>query len=631
MQVNGKNYLIPVDANIAAENEVELESVDIDRVLAKMENARNGLNIIVLDACRNNPFTGRTRSMARGLAMLPAPKGTILAYATSPGTTADDGDGNNSPYTKALTEAIVVPDQTVEQVFKRAGATVTQASGQVPWYSSNFTAEFSFKVSVRRDPESSPAPTSSVHQKEPSSPRQQDEDQAEQPKPTKTSPKVKPQTRSDEDYPQQADNDPQDRSDPVARGGPSFGLGMIEVLLLLLILGGGVVLVVVIVIRRSGKSAEQRRQSEQPSLASSTHSDPLAGYPTLSGTKQRSKNWIWISIVSVVGLFIVLRVVSGIIAYFYVNSLPEVVPEEEWETIAIYGGHDGAVNSVAFSPDGLTIASGSSDNSAKIWRISDGVCLQTLSDHPDLVWDVAFSPDGYLLATVSGGVDEGIIKLWNWSTGECVATIKGHTSWIDAVAFSPDGATLATGSLDKTIKIWSLSDYKCIRTLTGHTDMVRSVAFSPDGLTLASGSDDQTIKIWRLMDGKCLLTLKDHGSTSWSIAYSPDGSMIAGGGNARTVNLWRTSDGVCVSSLIGYGGEVNSVAFSGDGSLLVSCANDNTISVRHLPDEQVVATLAGDWGLKTVAISLDGTTIAAGDGELALRVWRKGGIIDNGQ
>ena len=147
IQVNGKNYLMPVDANIGSEAEAEVEAIDVAKVLARMETANTQVNIVILDACRNNPFARSFRSAANGLAMMDAPSGTLVAYATAPGKVARDGDGTNGLYTRELLNAIQVPGLSIEQVFKRVRQGVSQETRgeQVPWESSSLVGEFVFK------------------------------------------------------------------------------------------------------------------------------------------------------------------------------------------------------------------------------------------------------------------------------------------------------------------------------------------------------------------------------------------------------------------------------------------------------------------------------------------------------
>lgn len=145
-QVNGMNYLIPVGATITNEEEVEYESVELGFVLAQMENAKNRLNIIILDACRNNPFARSFRSITRGLASIDAPSGTLIAYATAPGHVASDGDSKNGLFTQELLNAMRIPGLQVEQVFKHVRIAVQNKSGgkQVPWESSSLVGDFYF-------------------------------------------------------------------------------------------------------------------------------------------------------------------------------------------------------------------------------------------------------------------------------------------------------------------------------------------------------------------------------------------------------------------------------------------------------------------------------------------------------
>lgn len=128
LQVKGRNYLIPVGAKIESESDVEYEAVDAGRVLGKMEDAGNGLNIIILDACRNNPFGRSFRSAEKGLAKMDAPTGSILAYATAPGSVASDGPGKNGSYTSSLLKQMMTPGLKIEDVFKQVRIDVLKES-----------------------------------------------------------------------------------------------------------------------------------------------------------------------------------------------------------------------------------------------------------------------------------------------------------------------------------------------------------------------------------------------------------------------------------------------------------------------------------------------------------------------
>jgi hypothetical protein len=146
VQVKGRNFLIPVDAAIEREDEVPYKAIDAQQVLDKMESAKNPLNIVVLDACRNNPFARRSRSAAAGLALMEAPVGAIIAFATAPGAEASDGDGKNGIYTQHLLQYMTQPGLKVEDVFKRVRLAVRQRTNgaQIPWENTSLEGDFYF-------------------------------------------------------------------------------------------------------------------------------------------------------------------------------------------------------------------------------------------------------------------------------------------------------------------------------------------------------------------------------------------------------------------------------------------------------------------------------------------------------
>jgi caspase domain-containing protein len=157
VQVRGENYLVPVDATIESEEEVEYEGIHAGFVLAQMDSARNPMNIVILDACRNNPFARSFRSASRGLASMNAPSGTLIAYATAPGAVASDGQARNGLYTQELLKVMRTPGLGIEEVFKRvriAVRAVTQGQ-QTPWESSSLVGDFSFQSPT---PSEAPSP-----------------------------------------------------------------------------------------------------------------------------------------------------------------------------------------------------------------------------------------------------------------------------------------------------------------------------------------------------------------------------------------------------------------------------------------------------------------------------------------
>jgi len=158
MQVKGRNFLVPVGADITQEDEVQGEAVEVDAILAKLESARNRLNIVILDACRNNPFGRSFRSSQQGLAQLDAPTGTFVAFATAPGHTAADGAGANGLYTEALLKQFQTPGLKLEEVFKRTRAEVLKGSQQqqTPWENSSIVGDFYFLPDTGAAP--APAP-----------------------------------------------------------------------------------------------------------------------------------------------------------------------------------------------------------------------------------------------------------------------------------------------------------------------------------------------------------------------------------------------------------------------------------------------------------------------------------------
>ena len=291
--------------------------------------------------------------------------------------------------------------------------------------------------------------------------------------------------------------------------------------------------------------------------------------------------------------------------------------------IASLEGHTREVNSVAFSPDGTLLASGSRDDTVKLWDVATQERIANL--HTDGVWSVSFSPDGTTLASGSSGT----VILWDVRTGERIATLKGHTivrgtntflSPVRSVSFSPDGATLASGSVDSTVKLWDVATKTEVATLQGHRDEVTSVAFSPDGTLLASGSWDNTVKLWDVATQERIATL-GHGADVNAVSFSPDGTLLASGLWDGTVKLWDMATRERIATLDHHRGGGNAVSFSPDGTLLASGSWDGTVKLWDVLIREEIVTFWHTDEITSMSFSPDGTTLVAGGADGTILLW----------
>ena len=283
-------------------------------------------------------------------------------------------------------------------------------------------------------------------------------------------------------------------------------------------------------------------------------------------------------------------------------------------------GHAGGVMSVVFSPDGQRLASGSWDQTVKLWDSSTGKELFALNGHAAPVLSVAFSPNGQRLASASR---DQTVKIWDSATGKEMFVLKGHAGWVWSVAFSPDGHRLASGSDDKTVKIWDSSTGKELFALKGHAGVVTSVAFSPDGQRLASAGYDQTVKIWDGASGKELFALKGHAGPVMSLAFSPDGQRLASASRDQTVKIWDSATGKELFARNGHSaGAVGIVAFSPDGQRLASTSTELAVKIWDSATGNELFALKGHAGVVfSVAFSPDGQRLASASWDRTVKIW----------
>ncbi|KAG8833251.1 hypothetical protein FRB91_000039 [Serendipita sp. 411] len=298
---------------------------------------------------------------------------------------------------------------------------------------------------------------------------------------------------------------------------------------------------------------------------------------------------------------------------------------EKWpEPPRRWTGHTGTVNSIAFSPDGCRIVSGSADKTIRLWDIETGQILgEPLRGHRANVYSVAFSPDGRQMA--SGSWDE-TIRLWDTETGQIVGEpLRGHSSSVASVAFSPDGCQIASGSWDKTIRLWDTETGQTIgEPLRGHSAPIESVVFSPDGRRLVSGSDDHTIQVWDVESGQAVgEPLRGHSKPISSVTFSPDGRRIASGSEDKTIRLWNAITGQAVGEpLQGHSASIKSVVFSPDGCQIASGSYDWTIRLWDAETGKALGNpLKGEAVICSIAFSSDGCRVASGDVNNTIQLW----------
>jgi WD40 repeat protein len=293
-------------------------------------------------------------------------------------------------------------------------------------------------------------------------------------------------------------------------------------------------------------------------------------------------------------------------------------------------GHGLYVESLAFSPDGKQILTGSRDKTARLWDTVTGELIRRFTGM-GAVASVAFSPDGKQVLT---GSSDKTARLWDAATGKEIRRFTGHTEWVNSVAFSPDGKHVLTGSSgrrDKTARLWDAATGKEIRRFTGHVKQVDSVAFSPDGKHVLTDSSDKTVRLWNVATGKEIRRFTGSGLSYDLVAFSPDGKQFLTTGRFEGVHLWDAATGketvllgrIAIfrnSSSLSWG--LNSVAFSPDGKQVLTCGGDETVHLWDVATGKEIRQFVGHTDeVTSVAFSLDGKYVLSGSWDMTTRVW----------
>jgi WD40 repeat protein len=297
------------------------------------------------------------------------------------------------------------------------------------------------------------------------------------------------------------------------------------------------------------------------------------------------------------------------------------------------GGHQSTINFVAFTNDGKYVVSASGDKVVRVWDITSGKTIRTvqgqIGDGDDgKIYAAALSPDGGHLAVggwLADPPNSGVIRLHDFRTGDVVALLHGHTDVVYGLAFSADGRLLASASADRTVRIWNVKTRSTVRVLSGHSDTISDVAFSPDGRRLVSASLDHTLRLWDVASGKVLKDMTGHSDQVYSVAFSSDGQYIASGSADRSIRLWEGTTGELVKQLAKQGGTVRALSFDPSGHLLLtgSTFGDDICHVFRVPEGNVVSSFSGHtYGAYASSFSSDGRFAAtAGGDQNEIYVW----------
>ncbi len=296
------------------------------------------------------------------------------------------------------------------------------------------------------------------------------------------------------------------------------------------------------------------------------------------------------------------------------------------QQIYAWQAHGDWIRNITFSPDGKLLASSSNDHTVKIWKIHTWEqidCLKILRGHTDWVWSARFVSVTGLLFLISVSNDR-TARVWNVLFGTCLFTFHQPEELVWSVAFSNNGYTIASSSA-KCVKLWNIWTQECTKVLTDSSERVRALAFSPNGQTLV-GSDDQQIKTWDVDSGKCLETFAVAENTAvWSLTYSPDGQQLISAGTDK-IQIWDADNWQPIATLFEPRYRIRSIAYSPDQTMMAVGSDEQLVRIWDTKTSQPIKTFSGVsnriWAIAVSAPSTDGNIyLASGSDDYQIRIW----------